>query len=398
MRLAQRVSSIQPSATLSINAKAKALKAQGQQIISFGVGEPDFPTPHHIQQMAIQAIYRNQSRYTAVGGIDELKTAVADTIEADYGLRYTPEQVIVSCGGKQVLYNLMQVLLEPGDEAVIPAPYWVSYPDLVTLAGATPVAVPCREQDGFKLTAERLESALTESSRMLILNSPCNPTGAHYSREELSRLAEVLRARQDLIIVSDDIYYRILFGGEPWCNLAMLDPQLRKRTVIVNGLSKTYAMTGWRIGYGLGDPAIIRAAVKIQSQSTSNPCSISQWAGVAALRGDQSEVKIMVASFEQRCRFVLDSLRSIPGVTCPQPAGAFYVFPNVSHYYGKQAQGYAVDSSLEMAEYLMEQAHIAVVPGGAFGEDRCIRLSYALAMVEIKEGLSRLAQALQELR
>jgi aspartate aminotransferase len=397
MKLSQRVSQVQPSATLSINAKAKALRAQGKQVISFGVGEPDFDTPHHIGEMAVQAVRRGQTRYTAVQGIPELKDAIISTIRADYGLDYSPEEVLVSCGGKHSLYNLFQAVLDPGDEVIIPAPYWVSYPDMVRLAGAEPVIVDCPESASFKLDPESLRRAVTARTRMLILNSPSNPTGVHYKPEELKALAEVLLDHPEVIIVSDDIYYRLLYNGARWANVAMVEPRLKARTFIVNGVSKTYAMTGWRIGYMLGDAEVIKAAGKIQSQSTSNPCSVAQWAAVAALRGSQESVQDMLEAFSQRRDYVMERLGRLPGVTCPEPQGAFYVFPNVSAYYGKTVGSRSIGGSLDLADYLMEEAHLAVVPGVAFGEDRCIRLSFALSMDELKEGFDRLEKALGRL-
>lgn len=397
MKLAQRVGRIQPSATLTINAKAKALKEQGVHVVNFGVGEPDFDTPLHIREAAVKAIHEGHTRYTAVGGINELKDAVCKVIQDDYGLAYGRENVLVSCGGKHALYNLFQAVLDAGDEVIIPSPYWVSYPDMVALADATPVFVACSEGHGFKLWPDELEKAITPKTRMIILNSPSNPTGVHYSRDELLGLARVLRRHDDIMIVSDDIYYRILFRGHEWLNLAMLDDQLRARTFIVNGVSKTYCMTGWRIGYVIGDAQAIKAATKIQSQSTSNPSSIAQWAGVAALMDDQKEVAEMVGAFEGRCRYVLDRLSGISGVTCPPPAGAFYVFPNFSAYYGKKAGDRVIANSLDLADYLMEVAHVAVVPGSAFGEDRCIRLSYALSLEDLKEGFDRISEAVGNL-
>ncbi len=397
MRLAERVTRIQPSATLAINAKAKALKARGVHIVNFGVGEPDFDTPEHIQEAAIRAIRDGHTRYTAVGGIDELKDAVREVIQEDYGLSYERDQVLVSCGGKHALYNLFQALLDPGDEVIIPSPFWVSYPDMVVLTGARPVIVPCPEEAGFKLRAEDLQAAITDRTRLLILNSPSNPTGAHYSSAELAALAEVLMPRENVLVVSDDIYYRILFNGLQWANIAMVEPGLRPRTFILNGVSKTYCMTGWRIGYLLGDAAAIKAATKIQSQSTSNPTSIAQYAGVAALRERTGTVREMVKVFQERCGYVMDRLAALPGVTCPRPAGAFYVFPNFSHYYGRKAGERPIQSSLDLADYLMESAHVAVVPGGAFGEDRCLRFSYALSMEDLKEGFDRVARALEAL-
>ncbi len=397
MRLAERVTRIQPSATLAINAKAKALKAKGSHIVNFGVGEPDFGTPEHIQEAAIRAMRDGHTRYTAVGGIDELKDAVREVIQDDYGLSYEREDVLVSCGGKHALYNLFQALLDPGDEVIIPSPFWVSYPDMVVLTGAKPVIVPCPEEAGFKLRTEDLQAGITERTRLLILNSPSNPTGAHYSSAELAALAEVLMPRENVIIVSDDIYYRILFNGQQWANIAMVEPRLRPRTFILNGVSKTYCMTGWRIGYVLGDAAAIKAATKIQSQSTSNPTSIAQYASVAALREHTGTVREMVKVFQERCGYVMGRLAELPGVTCPRPAGAFYVFPNFSHYYGRKAGDRPIRSSLDLADYLMESAHVAVVPGGAFGEDRCLRFSYALSMDDLKEGFDRVARALEAL-
>ncbi len=397
MRLAERVTRIQPSATLAINAKAKALKAKGAHIVNFGVGEPDFGTPEHIQEAAIRAMRDGHTRYTAVGGIDELKDAVREVIQNDYGLSYEREEVLVSCGGKHALYNLFQALLDPGDEVIIPSPFWVSYPDMVVLTGAKPVIVPCPEEAGFKLRPEDLQAGITERTRLLILNSPSNPTGAHYSSAELAALAEVLMPRENVLIVSDDIYYRILFNGQQWANIAMVEPRLRPRTFIVNGVSKTYCMTGWRIGYLLGDAAAIKAATKIQSQSTSNPTSIAQYASVAALREHTGTVREMVKVFQERCGYVMGRLAELPGVTCPRPAGAFYVFPNFSHYYGRKAGDRPIRSSLDLADYLMESAHVAVVPGGAFGEDRCLRFSYALSMDDLKEGFDRVARALEAL-
>ncbi len=397
MKLSERVARVKPSATLAINAKAKALKQQGVHIVNFGVGEPDFDTPRHIQDAAIEAMREGHTRYTAVGGIDELKDAIRKSLDQDYGLKVHRDNVLVSCGGKHALYNFFQAVLDPGDEVIIPAPFWVSYPDMVELTGATPVFVPCPEAHDFKLRPEALESAITPRTRVLVLNSPSNPTGAHYTRDELAALSEVLLRHENVMILSDDIYYRIIFKGREWVNLAMVEERLIPRTFIANGVSKTYCMTGWRIGYLIGDAGVIKAATKIQSQSTSNPTSIAQYAAVAALTGDQEIVSEMARTFEQRCDYVLGRLASMPGVTCPAPAGAFYVFPNFSAYYGRKAGAKTITDSLAMAEYLMEEAHVAVVPGGAFGEDRCIRFSYALSNADLKEGFDRVAKALAAL-
>jgi aspartate aminotransferase len=397
MRLSQRATRIKPSATLTINAKAKALKQKGVKVISFGVGEPDFDTPLHIQEAAVEAIRAGHTRYTAVSGINELKDAVVDTMQKDYGLTYRRDNVLVSCGGKHALYNLFQALLDPDDEVIIPAPYWVSYPDMVELTGAKSVEVPTREADGFKLRPDELAKALTPKTRLLILNSPSNPTGAHYRRDELEGLAELI-LRHELTVLSDDIYYRILFGGQEWVNMAMLSDRLKERTFIANGVSKSYCMTGWRIGYLVGDAAVLSAASKIQSQSTSNPCSIAQWASVAALNGPQEDIDEMITVFQERCRYVLKRLAEIPGVTCYRPDGAFYVFPNFSCTFGKSIDGRVISGSLDLADYLMEQANVAVVPGSAFGEDSCLRFSYAISMEELSEGFDRISRAVAALK
>ncbi len=397
MRLSNRISRIKPSATLTINAKAKALKQSGINVINFGVGEPDFDTPDNIREAAVQSIRDGQTRYTAVGGIDELKNAVCRTVETDYGLSYKPENVLVSCGGKHALYNLFQALLNPGDEVIIPSPYWVSYPDMVELADAKPVIVPCPVENDFRLLPEDLEKAITPKTRLMILNSPSNPTGKYYSVEQLKAIAEVLLRHEDVLIASDDIYYRILFGGRKWVNIAMAEERLRERTFIINGVSKSYCMTGWRIGYLLGNADAVKAATKVQSQSTSNPSSIAQWASVEALVGGQGIVQEMANVFEERSRYVVERLSKLPGVTCPVPDGAFYVFPNFSSYFGKKVEGRVIKDSLDLANYLMETAHVAVVPGSAFGEERCLRLSYALSTEEIKKGFDAVEAALKKL-
>jgi len=398
MKLAKRVSEIRPSATLSINAKAQELKKQGVKVISFAVGEPDFDTPTNVKQMAVQAVLRNQSRYTPASGMQELKEAVCYWIAQSYGLHYSPSNVLVSCGGKHALYNVFQAILDPGDEVLIPAPYWVSYPDMVILAGGVPSVIYTSFDYGYKITPELLRKSITEKTKALIINSPSNPTGVHYRKDELKALSEVLLDYPDLWIISDDIYSHILFSGSEWANIVMVEPSLKDRTIIVHGVSKTYAMTGWRIGFAIGNEELIKATSKIQSQSTSNPCSIAQWASLAALLGDQSDVKIMVESFEARCNYVMSRLQAIPGIRFVEPQGAFYIFPDVSAFYGRSWDAGKVEDSIGMANYLMDKAHIAVVPGVAFGDDRCIRLSYALSMRQLEEGCNRLQKALEELR
>ncbi|MGA2403605.1 MAG: pyridoxal phosphate-dependent aminotransferase [Syntrophobacteraceae bacterium] len=397
MKISRRIGRIKPSATLSINAKAKALKRSGVSIINFGVGEPDFDTPQNIRDAAIESIHSGQTRYTAVGGIDELKDSVCRTIKADYGLSYGRENVLISCGGKHALYNLFMTLLDPGDEVIIPSPYWVSYPDMVDLTNAKSVIANCPEKDGFILRPETLERAITPNTRLLILNSPSNPTGKYYGPDELRALAEVLLRHENVLIASDDIYYRILFGGRKWVNLGMVEEKLRNRLFIINGVSKSYRMTGWRIGYLIGDPVVIKAATDFQSQVTSNATSISQWASVEALTGDQKPVREMAQIFENRCKRVLERIFDLPGVTCPEPDGAFYVFPNFSAYFGKRSGGRTINGSLDLADYLMEKAHVAVVPGSAFGEDNCARFSYALSMDEIEQGFDAVKSALNRL-
>jgi aspartate aminotransferase len=397
MKISGRIRGIKPSATLSINAKAKALKRNGVSIINFCVGEPDCDTPQNIRNAAIESICSGQTRYTAVGGVDELKDAVCHTIKTEYGMPCGRENVLISCGGKHALYNLLMTLLDPGDEVIIPSPYWVSYPDMVYLAGAKAVTVACPEEAGFILRPEALERAITPNTRLLILNSPSNPTGKYYGPADLSALADVLVRHENVMIASDDIYYRILFGGRQWVNLGMVEEKLRPRFFIINGVSKSYSMTGWRLGFLIGDPAVIKAATDFQSQVTSNACSISQWASVEAITGDQDSVREMVQIFEKRCNRVLERIYDLPGVTCPEPGGAFYVFPNFSAYFGKRCGGRIIRGSFDFADYLMEEAHVAVVPGIAFGEDNCTRFSYALSMEEIDQGFDAVKMALTKL-
>ena len=396
MKIADRMAQIQPSPTLAINTKAKALRAAGVDVISFGVGEPDFDTPEHICQAAAEAIREGFTRYTPVGGIEELKDAIVAEFQNGYGLSYGRDEIVVSCGAKHSLYNLVQVLFDPGDEILIPAPYWVSYPDIVRLAEAIPVIVPTREADEFKLRPEALEEVITAKSKALILNSPSNPTGATYTREELEKLAPVI-LKNRLLVISDDIYYRILFKGQPWVRLAMLGDDLKKQTLIINGVSKTYAMTGWRIGYLAAPAEVVAAVTRIQSQSTSNPTSIAQKAALAALSGPQDCVMRMVAEFEKRRDHMLRRLEALPGVHAIKPTGTFYLFANFSSYYGRTYDGQNIQGSLDLSTYLMDKAHLAVVPGVAFGEDSCLRLSYAVSMAQIDQGLDRISEALSHL-
>jgi aspartate aminotransferase len=392
MKLSPRASLIKPSPTLAVTAKAAALKAAGRDIVGFGAGEPDFDTPEYIKQAAVDAIRAGFTKYTPVGGIEDLKDAVIAKLFRDNGLSYSRPEILVSCGAKHSLYNLAQVLFGDGDEVIIPAPYWVSYPDLVVLAGGTPVILPTGEKDGFKLRPEALRKAVTEKTRALILNSPSNPTGAAYTEEDLKALAEVV-LETGILVISDDIYEKILYDGRTFSNIVSADPRLKDQAVVVNGVSKAYAMTGWRIGYAAGPREVIAAATDLQSQNTSNPTSIAQKASVAALNGDPAVVKAMAAEFQKRRDVIVAGLNAIPGISCRLPEGAFYVFPNVSGLFGRPWRGKTLNGSTDVTEFLLEEANVAVVPGGAFGDDRYIRLSYATSMKNIEEGLRRIAGA-----
>jgi aspartate aminotransferase len=396
LQLARRIRQIPPSATLALNAKANQLQAQGVDIVNFGVGEPDFETPDNIREAGIKAIRDGHTRYTPVGGTPELKEAIIRRFQEDYGLSYQPGEILVSCGGKHGLYNLFQVLFEAGDEVIIPAPFWVSYPPMVMLADATPALAPTRQENGFKLTAQELRERLTPKTKALILNSPSNPTGMVYTRKELEALGEVV-LEKGLYVVSDDIYDKILFDGEKFVNIAMLSPELKARTFILNGVSKTYAMTGWRIGYLAGPQEGIAAATNLQSQSTSNPTSIAQKAAVEALNGPQETVAAMVREFAWRRDDILGRTLEIPGVSCPNPGGAFYLFPNFSAYYGKLQPASGQSPSQALADYLLTEARLAAVPGNEFGEDNCLRFSYATSRERIATGLTRIKEALEKL-
>lgn len=396
MKLAARVAKIKPSETLAITAKANALRAEGRDVIGFGAGEPDFDTPENIKAAAIRAIEAGFTKYTPVGGTDELKDAIIAKLKRDNSLEYKRSQIVVSCGAKHTLYNLAQALFEPGDEVIIPAPYWVSYPDIVVLAGGTPVIVDTLEKDSFKMKPEQLQAAITERTKAVVINSPSNPTGAAYSPEELKALAAVLLDKE-IFVICDDIYEKIIYANFPFENIATAEPRIKDRTIVVNGVSKAYAMTGWRIGYAAGPEQLIAAIIKIQSQNTSNPASISQKAAVEALKGDQEVVGKMVAEFRQRRDAIVKLLNEIDGVKCLSPEGAFYVFPNVSGIYGRSFQGKKITDSTELINYLLDEANVATVPGAAFGNDNHIRLSYATSLKNIEEGLKRIKIAISKL-
>lgn len=384
--LSERVKRIKPSPTLAVSAKASALKAQGRNVIDLGVGEPDFDTPEPIKQAAIEAIRAGMTKYTPVDGIVALKQAVIHKFRRDNGLEYQLDQILVSCGGKQSFYNLAQAILDEGDEVIIPAPYWVSYPDMVLLAGATPVFIQASQAQNFKITPQQLEAAISPKTKLFVLNSPSNPTGKLYTRQELLALAKVLRAHPQVVIASDDMYEHILWGGERFCNLLNVCPELYERTLVLNGVSKAYAMTGWRIGYAAGPKEVIAAMKNIQSQSTSNPTSISQAAAVAALEGDQSCIQPMVQAFKQRHDFMVEALNRISGIACLPADGAFYLFPKVTGL----IERLGLKDDLELAEYLLERAELALVPGSAFGAPGHLRFSIATSLDNLKEAVARL--------
>ena len=373
---------------MAVTALAAEMRAAGRDVIGLGAGEPDFDTPEHIKQAAIEAIREGKTKYTAVDGIPELKQAIIDKFWRDNELEYAPDQILVSSGGKQTCYNVCQALLGDGDEVIIPAPYWVSYPAMAMLADATPVEVLAGIEQGFKLTPEALEAAITDRTRLMFLNSPSNPTGAAYTRAELEALGQVLAAHPDIVIATDDMYEHIYWADEPFTRLVQACPELYERTITINGVSKAYAMTGWRIGYAGGPPAIVQAMKKIQSQSTSNPCSISQAASVAALTGDQSCLGERNQAFKERHDYVVAALNEIPGFECAEGAGTFYAFPNVSGAIA--AKGAADDTAF--AELLLNEAEVAIVPGSAFGAPGYIRLSYATSVEILQEAIARIAK------
>ncbi len=391
--LSERAKKIKPSPTLAIDAKAKALKAQGLDIVNFGVGEPDFDTPDHIKEAAIKAIKDGFTKYTPVGGIDTLKDAIIEKFQKDNNLTYNREEILVSCGAKHSLYNVAQALYNPGDEIIIPVPYWVSYPDQVLLNDATPVFVETFEEDNFMLKPEVLKTKITKKTKALILNSPSNPTGATYNKKTLTEIAEIA-LKNDLYIISDEIYEKLLYDDIEHISIASLDKEIKDKTIVINGLSKSHAMTGWRIGYAAGPKEIIKAMTNIQSQSTSNPTSISQYAAVAALRGPQDFIDIMKKEFNKRRIHLVKELNSIPDISCLKPTGAFYAFPNTSRLYGKKFGSREINSSLDLAIYLLEDAHVALVHGEAFGDDKFIRISYATSMENINKGIERIKKAL----
>lgn len=396
--LANRLLKVKPSPTLAVTAKAAELKAAGKDVIGLGAGEPDFDTPEHIKKAAIDALARGETKYTPVAGTPALKKAIIDKFKRDNGLEYAPNQIVACVGAKHVIFNAFMATLNPGDEVIIPAPYWVSYPDMVLFAEGEPVIVPASEQHGFKLSPEDLEKAITPKTRWLILNSPSNPTGAAYTEAELRALANVLLKHPHVLILADDIYEHLNYDGFVFKTIAQVEPKLYGRTLTVNGVSKAYSMTGWRLGYAGGPKELIAAISDIQSHSTSNPCSITQAATVAALNGDQIFLDEWRRSFATRRDLVVNGLKSIPGITCQKPQGAFYVFPSMKGLLGKKTpQGKTIDSCQSFCDYLLEEALVAAVFGSAFGAPGYFRISYATSEKILEEAITRIAQACAKL-
>ncbi|HON85476.1 MAG TPA: pyridoxal phosphate-dependent aminotransferase [Syntrophorhabdaceae bacterium] len=395
--LSKRAEALKPSPTLAINAKEKALKAQGLDIAGFGAGEPDFDTPEHIKQAAIKAINDNFTRYTPAAGIDPLKDAVIEKFKRDNGLTYKRDEIIISCGGKHALFNLFEAIFQEGDEVLIPVPFWVSYPPMVELTGAKPILVETEEKEDYQVTGSLLKKYINSKTKGIILNYPSNPAGSVYYRENLEEIGR-LAVENNLYIISDEIYEKLTYDDYRHISIASLDKSFKDRTIICHGVSKTYAMTGWRIGYAAGPAHVIKAMSNIQSQSTSNPTSISQMAAIAALNGPQDIIPIMVNEFKKRRDFIISELRSIEGVTCYNPKGAFYAFPNFNAILGKRYKDKTIDSSATLTEILLEDFHTAVVPGAEFGKEGYIRLSFATSMDVIKKGLERIKKAVREFR
>ena len=399
IQLSNRIQKVKPSATLAITAKAAELRASGKNIISLSVGEPDFNTPKAAADAGIKAIQEGFTRYTAVPGIPELRKEVAAKFKRDNGLDYTPEQILVSTGGKQCIYNLLMAIINEGDEVIIPAPYWVSYPDMVLLAEGEPVIVECLADADFKLTAAQLEAAITPKTKMMFLNSPSNPTGMAYSADDLKALGAVIRKHPNIVVATDDMYEKIIFDGKQFATFAEVNPDLIDRTVTLNGVSKAYCMTGWRIGFCAGPVDLIKAMSKIQGQSTSNPSSIAQKAALAGLQGPTDELDEMVRTYETRRTWLVNALNAIDGMDCITPDGAFYVFPTITDWLGKTTpEGLTLTDDVVVCEWLLEAAGVALVPGTAFGSPGQIRFSYAVSQETLEDAVNRVAEAASTLK
>ena len=398
MKFSERILNISPSMTLAIDAKAREMKAQGEDVIGFGAGEPDFNTPERIKQAGIRAVENNETRYTPVGGTDLLKEAIISKLERDNGLVYEKNQILASCGAKHSFNNLAQVLWQAGDEVIIPAPYWVSFPEIVTLSGARPLIIHTGAEQDFKITAEQIENVVTPNTRAIVINSPSNPTGSAYEKDELEKLAECA-LRHGLLIISDEIYEQIVFDGFHHTSIASISKEVQKQCVVINGVSKSYAMTGWRIGYmASGDPEIVKQVSKLQGQSTSNPCAVSQAASIEALTGPLDEIHEMVCEFEKRRDIIVERLTQIPGVSCRKPIGSFYSFPDFSGVYGKKdMNGKVLKGSLDFTDYLLLAEKVAIVPGIAFGSDAHARLAFAMSLEKIEAGTHRIKEAISKL-
>jgi aspartate aminotransferase len=389
MKVSKRASAVPPSATLAVTARAKELKAQGINVIGFGAGEPDFDTPEYIKQAAIDALKAGKTKYTPASGTVELKKAIAEKLQRDNGLDYKPEQIVVNIGAKHSVYNACQAVLDPGDVVILPTPYWVTYIEAIKLAGAKTKVVKTSRKTSYKITPEQLKKAISQKTRMLVLNSPNNPGGFTYTPDELAELAKVLEGT-DVVVMSDEIYERLIYAGTKFVSFASLSQDAYERTLTINGFSKTYSMTGWRLGYTAGPVDVIKAMGRLQDHSTSNPVTFAQDAAIAALKDPNNEVEKMRLEFEKRAQYMVQRLNAVKGVKCTQPTGAFYCFPDVSAHYGKTKGSIEIKGSMDFAKALLEQANVAVVPGLPFGCDKNVRLSFATSMANITEGLNRL--------
>ncbi|MBT89078.1 MAG: aspartate aminotransferase [Spirochaetales bacterium] len=396
MKLSKLANTLKPSATLAITAKAKELRSQGVDVIGFGAGEPDFDTPDNIKEAAKESIDSGFTKYTAASGTNELKESIIKKIEADYNLKYKTNEVLVGSGAKHVLYNLFQVLVDKGDEVLIPSPYWVSYPEQVKIAGGKPIILQGSQESNFKISKKQMKDAITNKTKILVLNYPANPTGTTYNRQELEEFAEVA-LENNLIIISDEIYDKIIYKDEKHISFPQLGNGVKDSTILVNGVSKTYSMTGWRIGYAAGNSKVISAMNNLSGQSTSNPTSISQKAAEEAFSGSQDAIKPMLEEFRERRDYITSSLNEIDGIECVLPEGAFYVFPDISSFFGKRYNGKTISNSIEISDFLLDVAKVAVVPGIEFGSDNHIRISYATSMSDIKEGMKRIKESLETL-
>ncbi|SHH84758.1 aspartate aminotransferase [Caloranaerobacter azorensis DSM 13643] len=393
-KLSEKALSISPSVTLEITAKAKEMKQRGIEVISFGAGEPDFDTPKNIQEAGIKTIKEGNTRYTASAGVLELREAICQKLKKDNNIEYTLQNIIVSNGAKHSIFNALTAILNQGDEVIIPVPYWVSYPEMVKLAGGKPIFLETKEEEGFKYNVEELKKSITDKTKAIIINSPSNPTGAVYDREELEQIAKIA-IDNNIFIISDEIYEKLIYDGKKHISIASLNKEIKDLTIVINGMSKAYAMTGWRIGFAAAHAEIIKAMTNIQSHTTSNPCTISQYASLEGLKGEQKDIEYMRNKFEERRNYMVDRINAINGLTCRKPSGAFYVMANIVQIKGKEIKGKKINSSLDFANLLLNDINVAVVPGIAFGADDYIRLSYATSMENIMEGLNRIEALLK---